>query len=473
MPVETIAERLTDFILSTPFEAIPADLLRRVQAYLIDLLGASLAAVHEPSSRIITRVVLDEGSQPEATIFGMGRRASATAASLANGTIAHALELDDDHRLATLHPGAVVVPAALATVEANGGDGKTLLRAVLMGYEVMCRVGEAFLGRQFYGGFHPTGTCGVFGAAVAAGIALGLDRTQLVRALGIAGTQASGLGEWRADGSWIKRLHPGRAAQSGVLAARLAKQGFTGPATIFEGQDGFLRAFSYQDAFDEEALLRGLGHSYRAQMTAFKPYPGCRFAHAAIDLALDIVQDPAFRVREVESGLVRIYKTDILNYIPRPTSTVAAQFSVPYLLATALTYGRVTLEHLTDQAIRDSTVLDIADRIHVHEDAEFTSAYPEFYTTEVELTLKSGRRIGGLRHCPRGDPEAPEYVKNPGQFELAIEDKFRTLLAQTPYAPNVDLLLSAVKRLPEGQRIDDLTAMLAEPKTNDVGGRSI
>jgi len=269
-----------------------------------------------------------------------------------------------------VHVGAVVIPAALAMAEATGCDGKTFLRAVTMGYEVMCRVGEALLGKQFYAGFHPTSSCGVFGAAAAAAVILGLDRKAFVNALGIAGTQSFGLGEWRADGSWIKRFHPGRSAQSGVLAARLAAEGFTGPATILEGVNGWLQAFSYQKEYDASLITRDLGTKYTAVLTAFKPYPGCRFAHTALDLGYDFYHHDGIRAQDIESAAVRVYKTDILNYVHRPATAVMAQFCVPYLLAVMLAKGKVTLPDLTPEAIQDADILALADRIDVTEDGD-------------------------------------------------------------------------------------------------------
>src|SRR4051812_14053237 len=221
--MSTLTEQLVDFILATDYEALPPSLVKRMQAYVLDLIGVTLIGMDQTSSQIMLRTVLAEGGHPQATVMNVGRVAPASAAALIDGTAAHAIEMDDDHRLGTVHVGAVVIPAALAVAEATGCDGKTFIRAITMGYEVMCRIGEALLGRQFYAGFHPTSSCGVFGAAVAASVILGLDRKAFVNALGIAGTQSFGLGEWRAHGSWIKRFHPGRAAQSGVLAARLAK----------------------------------------------------------------------------------------------------------------------------------------------------------------------------------------------------------------------------------------------------------
>src|SRR3984893_16515010 len=239
-------------------------------------LAVTLAGTVAPSSAPVARTILAACGKPEATVMGVGKVTSAWDAALANGAFAHALELDDDHRIAVLHPGAVVVPAALAAAEAEGCSGLTFLRALYVGYEVMCRLGEVFRGSQFHHGVHPTALCGVLGASAAASVAMDLDRDAFVRALGIAGTQAAGLTEWRSDGSWIKRLHPGRSAQAGVLAGMLGAQGFPRASTIFEGASGFLTAFSHGKPIDAAALTRGLGETFPALGTAIKPYPCCR-----------------------------------------------------------------------------------------------------------------------------------------------------------------------------------------------------
>jgi 2-methylcitrate dehydratase PrpD len=461
---QTLTEQLVDFVLDTDFVDLPLLLTRQMQSYVLDLIGVTLVGMEQTSSQIMQRTVLTEGGHPQATVMGTGRVASASAAALINGTAAHAIEMDDDHRLGTVHVGAVVIPAALAMAEATNCDGTTFIRAITMGYEVMCRIGEALLGRQFYAGFHPTASCGVFGAATAAAVILGLDRTGFVNALGIAGTQSFGLGEWRADGSWIKRFHPGRAAQSGVLAARLAKEGFTGPATILEGQNGWLQAFSFEKTWDASLIVKNLGEHYTAAKTAFKPYPGCRFAHTALDLGYDFYHKDHVDPDTIEHVAVRVYKTDILNYEHRPASAVIAQFCVPYLLATMLLNGKVTLNDLTSKGITNPNVLALSDKIDVVEDPTFTAAYPERYITEIVLTFKSGDKRCSQSEIPRGDPDAAEYQKNPGLFEQQIEEKFRTLLADSPYTRRVNNLITAVHELSDAANLTRLANLLGADK---------
>ena len=452
-----IAVELAGFIAGQHLGGLPPILVRRMKAHVLDTLAAAIAATDEPSTRALLGA-LDLRRESEATVFGVGRRASAEVAALANGTMAHALELDDDHRLGTLHPGAVVVPAALAASEAAGVGGDRFLLATILGYEVMCRAGEAFVGRQFYRGFHPTGTCGVFGAAVAAGIAFGLDERQMVNALGIAGTQASGLGEWRADGSWIKRLHPGRSAQSGILAARLAMNGFTGPATIFEGESGFFAAFRHEDALDPGALTRGLGEDFTAGRTAFKPYPGCRFAHAAVDLALDLHAAGIDRAA-VEAVVVRVFRTDILNDDTRPANPVVAQFSIPYLVAAAMLGGSLTLADLDAASIVRPNILALAAKVRVIVDAEFTAQYPERYPTEMRVRLSDGSEQVVFSDCPRGDPEAAVYGADNGRYEAEIRAKVDAILAHAGRPGVAAALASELALIEEATTVSRLAAI--------------
>ena len=458
--MSTITEQLVDFMLET--RNLPPAVVARMQAFVLDLIGVTLIGMDEESSQIMKRVALADGGSPDATVFGTGRVAPTGNAALINGTAAHAIEMDDDHRLATTHIGAVVIPAALAVAEKTGVDGATFLRACVMGYEASARIGASMLGRQFMAGFHPTSSCGVFASAAAASVIQNLDRAAFVNALGIAGTQAFGLGEWQTDGSWIKRFHPGHAAQSGLLAAALAQAGFTGPATILEGKYGFLRAFSHEGVFDQDIITRNLGGDYPMMLTAFKPYPGCRFAHTALDLAYDFHHIDHVDVAKIKRVRVGVYRTDILNYDQRPTSAVRAQFCVPYLVAVMLRNGQVTLDDLTANAIHDETILALSDRIDVYEDDAFSAAYPEKYQCEIKITTEADQTLQRTSDIPRGDPEAAEYSANPALFAQQIEAKFRSLLAASRYADRAETIITAVTKLPDAPNLDELTTLLGK-----------
>lgn len=459
----TFAETFADLACRKPGAAEDAA-ARRMRTYALDTSAVALAGSTAQSSRIVSATLLAAAGRPESTVYGFGRATSAWDAALVNGSFAHALELDDDHRVAVLHPGAVVVPAALAAAEGANASGPAFLRALLLGYEVTCRLGEVFRGSQFHHGVHPTALCGVFGAAMAAAVVMGLDREALVRALGIAGTQACGLTEWRADGSWIKRLHPGRAASNGVLAARLAKQGFTGPATIFEGANGFFNAFSFGEAIDEQALLRGLGEDWHALGTAIKPYPCCRFEHGAIDLALEAHRN-GIGTRPLRKVEIRIYRTGVLTYHHEPINAVDAQFNVPYGVAVALTKGSLSLSDFTEQAIRDPQVLAAARRIQVSEDDDFSARYPQDYCVALNIELADGSEHRFFSDCPSGDPQAARYVADQGLLQAEAEQKARALLEESGFGERASPLISACEDLATSPGVDRLAAALGGPGT--------
>lgn len=458
---ESLAERLASFFCGPQFQESPADTLERMKLYVLDTLAAALGGTTAESSRTMARALLGSGGGP-ATVFGTGVMASAADAALLNGAAAHALELDDDHRVSVIHPGAVVVPAAFAMAEFANASGRDFLRGVLAGYEVAIRIGEAFEGGRLYrNGFHPTAVCGVFGAAAAGACILGLDKIGFTRAMGIAGTQAAGSVEWKTDGSWIKRLHPGRSAQSGIIAALLARQGFTAPATIFEGEFGIFRAMAHGQAIDSEALTRRLGIEFRALGTAIKPYPCCRFSHGTLDLAIEAYRRRgAAPIRSVE---VRVFQTDVLTYHPVPRNAVEAQFNVPYLVATALTQGAVRLSDFTDAAIQRPDVLALAGRVTVVEDAQFSAAYPEVYHAVLDVHYEDGTHKRLQNDCPSGDPEAALYREDPAAFGRETVAKAHSVLGECGFGARSADLVRLTGSLDHAANVRSLSEIMLPP----------
>lgn len=450
----TIAEQLARHFAGADFPSSGAE-VDAMGLYALDTLAMALGGAGCMSSKV-ARDALHSGPGA-ATVYGAATSASAAEAALLNGTAAHGLELDDDHRTSVMHPGAVVVPAAFAMAEATGASGRDFLRGVLAGYEVAIRTGEVYDGGLYRNGFHPTAVCGVFGAAAACSVILGLDAPGFVRAMGIAGTQAAGLVEWRTDGSWIKRLHPGRSAQSGVMAAQLARAGFTGPATVFEGRYGVFHALGHGAPVRAEAMTAGLGQRYMALGTAIKPYPCCRFSHGAIDLAIEAHGKLAGRAPEKVT--VRLFRTDVLTYHPRPTNTVDAQFNVPYLVAVSLLKGRIGLSDFTEKAVARPDVLALAARIHVVEEPEYSALYPETYITVLEI---GGTDPLSLRSdCPSGDPEAPAYRADPGLLRNETVSKTLSVLDECGHGAVAQPLVDAVFALPDAPDLSQVAALLA------------
>jgi len=451
---QTISGVLADFILGLDYEKIPAEVRDRAKLRTLDFLGVALAGSKIPSSRIMTEVVKQQGGVRESTIIGEPDKISCTNAALANGTMVHASDFDDDHRSATMHPGAAVFPSALALSERERCEGRRLIEAVVSGYEVVCRVGNAFLGTQYHEGFHPTGTCGVFGSAAAAARILRLSPPEAVAAFGIAGTLASGLEEWKADGTWIKRLHPGRAAQSGILAALLAQKGYTGPATVFEGKYGFLNAFSFERTFDADKMTEGLGAHFVGHETAFKPYPCCRFLHQIIDGILDMVHADHLVPDMVEEVKIKTFKVGIDTLMHpaerryRPKTNVDAQFSIPFTVGAALVRKQVSLSEFTEESIRDPEILDLAARVKGEENSDYTNIYPEKFPTFIEVRLKNNQVLTRMVDIPTGDPAKRDYGDHPQRFNEEIVAKFRRIVSEVPwFAGREEPVVSFVQNL--------------------------
>ncbi|MGV8143609.1 MAG: MmgE/PrpD family protein, partial [Methanothermobacter sp.] len=279
--VKMINQQLAEFVDSTSFNQLPDSVIEKTKECFTDFLGVAMIGSYTQSGDAIKSIIPSEGPS---TVIGYGR-SSVQDAGLANGIFAHSLDLDDGHRQGQLHPGACVIPAALSLCEALDKSGEELIESLVVGYQVAIVVGMMVNPEHRSRGFHTTGTCGTLGAAAAACKALGLDQNQTVNALGLAGTQAAGLLESDHSGSMGKHLHAGRAAQSGIISAQLAGNGYTGAETIFEGDEGFLKVMAGIDPGEIDIKL--LMKKYRILEVYFKIYPVCRHLHSSIDASLN------------------------------------------------------------------------------------------------------------------------------------------------------------------------------------------
>lgn len=413
LPRPSAAACLADYCASLQWDDLPAEVRARTAELVMDLLGVAVGGSLQPSTAAV-RAALPATplSGPGATIIGANGSADAAWAALANGTAAHALELDDVARVSSLHPGAAVIPSAIAVAEEQGACGAALLTAVVAGYEVAMRVGNALNPAAAYRrGFHPTGVAGVFGAAIAAGRLLGLGPEPLTRALGIAGTMASGSLEYLADGSWTKRLNPGWAAHGGVVAARLAAAGFSGPSTVFEGRFGLLR--SHTGSPTREALLAELGQQLEIMRVAVKPYGCCRYNHALIDGMLDLRATHGLRpeaVRAISLGVLSAGAPLVAEPIARkrrPRNVVEAQFSAPFAVALALTRGAAGPDLYTEATIADPTIRSLMARTTCQRDPALDAAYPHRWPAWVQVETRDGKTLAARVEYALGEPENP------------------------------------------------------------------
>jgi 2-methylcitrate dehydratase PrpD len=317
VPHSSVARRYARFTLGPALDDVPAPAVDKAKQLVLDIIGSCLASSREEFGRAALRATESLGGPPESTLIGAATRVGASHAVLANGTLAHGLDFDDTREDAIVHTGSVAVTTALAVGEATGASGRAVLEAAIAGVEVMCRVGLAVPGRFHARHYHPTSLAGSFAAAAVAGRLRGLTEDQLVSAFGICGSQAGGIIEYLTDGSWTKRLHPGWAAHAGVVAALLARSGFTGPETVFEGAHGFYQAFAGgHDAARVDELLGTLGRTWELLELTFKPYPCGSIAQPYMDCALRLrerhkiqpEQIVQIRCRTAEGPLPRLWE---------------------------------------------------------------------------------------------------------------------------------------------------------------------
>ncbi len=358
------AEHLAEWSSALELSEIPPDVVAAAKLHLLDAVGAGLAGLAFNQMEAARAVALEIGGEEEATALGLPRRVGAGAAALANGATMHALDFDDTHEVTLIHSSVVVAATVLAVGEAMSSSGAEMLAAAIGGYEISSRVGLAAPGELHLKGFHPTSVCGVFAAAVAAARLRGLSAEQTANALGIAGSQASGLMEYLADGSQTKPLHAGWAAHAGIVAAALAAHGATGPASVLEGRFGLLA--SHLGEFDEAPLTAGLGSHWETPLIAFKAYPCCHLSHAVLDavresgLGPDGVEEIVAEVAgEVAIGLV----LEPADRKLRPATPYEAKFSLPYCVGALLVRGELGLDSFTEEAIADERVLELAAKV--------------------------------------------------------------------------------------------------------------
>lgn len=403
---KTISERLAHFITGITIDTLPADVLELARLSFLDWLGSVIAGGTTRPIQMLVQVAKGLGGKPQATVIPDGSRTSCHLASLVNAASSHVVEMDDLHKPSVLHPAAPVISPALAVAERDAISGAELLCAIVAGYEVAIRAGEA-LGPSHYHFWHTTATCGVFGSAAATGRILRLTPEQLIWALGNAGTQSAGLWQFLVEGAMSKQLHLAKAAADGLLAALLAQQGFTGSSQIFEGEKGLARATSA--APDLGRLTKDLGDGpLRILENSFKAHAACYHIHSTIEAAMALKSRFDLQPAEISRITVRLYSAavDLLQDVEL-VNPYAAKFSVPYCIATALLKGRVGLGEFTEEAIRDETVHQLMSLVEVLRDQQLDQGYPDAWPAIVTIETAEGVRLETRVDYPKGDPKNP------------------------------------------------------------------
>ncbi len=406
MAHETV--RLAEFAAQLRYEDIPANVIERARNTIIDTVGTIVFGYDLPWSQMIVAQARRAGPGGKSRILGLGGpQVAAPAAAFANGALAHAFELDNlTSPGAGVHPGATLLAPGLAVAQERGFTGRDLLVAFVAGAEVMIRIGRATRHTNEQRGFHAPGTTGPFGGAIAVGKLYGFDAAKMTNALGIAGSLACGLMEFARSGTgaMVKRLHLGRAAESGVLAAGLAADGFTGPVSVIEGEHGFLRVFC-GDA-DERELLRGLGESWSTRTILMKRFACHISAHTSVQAILDLRAEHKFAGADVAA--VRIAgneKMATVNNIPRPKDVMMCQYSIPFSVALAHFRDPRDPRSYDESAFNDAAIHSLCERVTItvaggHHDHATLRA-------EVEVELKDGRVLRKTVDDFKGTPQSP------------------------------------------------------------------
>jgi len=404
-----ITRTLSQFVHDLEFDALPAEVRTRVPALALDLAGIMVRARHEAESTpAMIAAARRLGFSPGAcTVIGDAAGYTPAGAAMVNGTLAHSLDFDDTHAPGSLHPSAPIVPAALAAAEMTGADGRALIPAIVAGYEVQIRLSLALDPAAHYDrGFHPTATCGAFGAAAAAGRLLGLDPAGIASAFGIVLSMAAGSMQYLVNGAWTKRSHVGHAAMCGLTAATLAAEGYEGAADALEGKWGFLHA--YAPASDAQKVIDALGTRWETLKIAVKPYPSCRYSHAAIDGIRDLMRRHGIKPDEVKEMMVGLPEPGwkIIGNPEEakqsPKSVVDGQFSMAFCGAVTLLTGGLVWDDYA-RHLGDARTLALCKRIRTRVDARAQADFPAEMSAAVRIDTPRGEFETYVR-VPRGEP---------------------------------------------------------------------
>ncbi|MFQ5936264.1 MAG: MmgE/PrpD family protein [Acidiferrobacterales bacterium] len=461
-----ITRRLAEFVAQVSYEKLPIEVQERAKWLVTDIVGIALRARQEAESTpSLLAAVSDLGLvQGKSTAIGDEHTYSPVGAALINGTCAHSLDFDDTHAQGSIHSSAPIVPAAFAAAEVVDASGRDVIAGIVAGFEVQLRLSLALIPKDHYDrGFHPTATCGAFGAAAAAARVFGLSADQVESAFGICLSQAAGSLQYLVDGAWTKRFNSGWAAVNGLTAASLARSGFKGPVEAFEGKWGFLRGYAPSPVF--EKAIAGLGDVYETMAIGVKPYPACRYSHAALDALRELRAANNISANEIESVEIGLPHTgwkligDPEEHKQRPQNVVDGQFSMPFVAAVALREGNLTWEDYA-RHIGNRETLVLCQRIKTVVDPQAEAEFPENMSGVARAYTRRGTFEKFVR-VPKGEP---------GNFVTMDElrAKFDGLVA--PYLSRARRDSSATALLTLEQA-DDVSAVLRLTRPDQAAAR--
>jgi 2-methylcitrate dehydratase PrpD len=457
-----ITRTLVHFSHALNSKDVTSEVVERAKYLLLDYLGVTIAGSLTESSQPVYRMLARSASSGDCAVIGTSSETSPESAALANGAAAHSVELDDTHQAGSIHPGVVMFSTAIALSEMQADiDSGQFVAAIAAGYEVAARLAMALQPKLHYElGFHPTSTCGVFGAAVTAAKLLRLSEEQMLSAVGIAGSMAAGSLEFLADGTWTKRLHPGLAAQNGILAAKLAAEGFQGPTTIIEGRDGFLAGYSRKSK--PELVTKNLGNNFEIMRTSIKPHACCRYMQSPIDGLIELAVKHDIHPEHVEQIEIAVLEAGWpLVCLPRkrkyaPSNVVDAQFSMPFGAAVALTDRAAGLDQFTGENFLSPRIKNLMHKVILKKDKRIEKNFPEKWPAIVNVRLKNGKQFEKHIRFPKGDPENPLTWQE-------LSAKFHSLAMRVFSKPRCDQIIDSVKEMKSPAELRKIWKLAGRP----------
>jgi len=453
----TLTEILSNYFVDKQYDDLPQKVADKAKENVIDTLAGAIPAVVLPDVAGVRQAYKSKyDKQDDCVLWGTKEKASVLTAAIINGTTAHALEMDDFHPQGKCHMGIGILPTVLCLGEVNHITGKEALMAIVAGYEVGLRVAISVgTASHRLRGWHATCTCGVFGAAMAAAKVLKLNEKQMVSALGLAGTQASGLWAFMQDGAGNKKFHGGHAAECGVNAAIIASGGLTGPSYILEATDGgFFKAVS--DNYDCDRVVTGLGENWDVMKVGRKPYACCRSMHLSIDGILELREKEHLKIEDIEKIDVFTYEIGVkqCGVFLVPKNKFEAAFSIPYGIAVALEDGVAGISQFSEERIKDEKLLNFCRKITVVAVPKYTGEYPKNWGCEMHIYLKNGRKLEKTVWNGKGSADNP-LTKD----DLIL--KFKSLAGQRMDNAQMDKIINAIYDLDKCNDIAEFTKLLS------------
>ena len=445
------SRKLAEFTSQLRYEDLPQDVIDTTKKCILDIIGVAIGGSNKPASEIWLDTLNSFGGPEEASLWMPGfPKMSYLYASCANAAFGHVLDMDDLHNSSITHLAVITVPAAIAMGERMGKSGQDIINAVVAGYDVGARIGDA-INPSAYWFWHTTGVAGNFSAAATAGKLLNLDAEQMNHCFGTAGSQAAGLWEFMYDGAMSKTVHVGKACMNGIIAAELASRGFTGATRILEGDKGFVKAVAKE--YDLDALTRDFGQPYKVMTNSFKPYACCRHTHSANYAIQQLIKEKGLKAENVETILDRTYSTAVdLADNPAPKTLYGDKFSLQYCIAAALVYGDVLDNVFTEEATTNPLVQETMKKVAIKLDKAIDAEYkanPEKWIHELDVKMKDGQNHHIRVEYPIGD------FNNPFDWDMA-DNKFKNVTTEFLSRKEQEALLDKIHNFEKKDNINDL-----------------